>query len=154
MHFNNSKIAATFIKRVLEHRDKKDIQVLHQPSDKKSLHVNLIETPTVESCLPTITHHVKFSREHFHAFGHYFPKWEGQEGESLNKNILFGLPSNSIIYIALPDEIKMMSVKDWKDYNLGWTTKSGAELYTIPYDDMEFFYEQKDDPFGLWEIGL
>ena len=47
-----------------------------------------------------------------------------------------------------------MSVKDWKDYNLVWTTKSGAELYTVPYDDMEFFYQQKDDPFGLWEIGL
>ena len=150
MHFNNSKIAADFIKRVLEHRDKKDIQVLHQPSDKKSLHVNLIE----KDGLKKITHHVKFSREHFHAFGHYFPKWDGQEGESLNKNIIFGLPSNSIIYIALPNEIKMMSVKDWKDYNLVWTTKSGAELYTVPYDDMEFFYQQKDDPFGLWELGL
>ena len=43
MHFNNSVIAANFIKKILERRDKKNIQVLHQPSDKKSLHVNLIE---------------------------------------------------------------------------------------------------------------
>ena len=152
MHFNNSVIAANFIKKILERRDKKNIQVLHQPSDKKSLHVNLLEIP-VDFRMETITHHVKFSREHFHAFGHYFPKWENQDGESINKNILLGLPRNSIIYIALPDEIKMMSLKDWLDYNLLWSTKSGAELYTIPYDDMKYFYQQKDDPFGLWEFG-
>ena len=150
MHFNNSVIAANFIKKILERRDKKNIQVLHQPSDKKSLHINLIE----KDGLKKITHHVKFSREHFHAFGHFFKKWDGQEGESLNKNILLGLPSNSIIYIALPDEIKMMSAKDWIEYNLIWTTKSGAELYTIPYDDMEYFYQQKDDPLGLSSLGL
>ena len=149
MHFNNSKIAADFIKKILEIRDKKNIQVLHQPSDKKSLHINLIE----KDGLKKITHHVKFSKEHFHAFGHFFKKWEGQEGESINKNILLGLPSTSIIYIALPDEIKMMSAKDWIEYNLVWTTKSGAELYTIPYDDMTYFYQQKDDPLGLWEFG-
>ena len=153
MHFNNSVIAANFIKKVLERRDKKNIQVLHQPSDKKSLHVNLIETPNYLAGLPQITHHVKFSKEHFHAFGHFFKKWEGQEGESINKNILLGLPSTSIIYIALPDEIKMISVKGWLEYNLLWTTKSGAELYTIPYDDMTYFYQQKDDPLGLWEFG-
>ena len=146
MHFNNSKIASDFIKKVLEIRDKKNIQLVHQPSDKKSLHVNLLDIDS------NITHHVKFSREHFHAFGHFWKKWEGQEGESINKNILLGLPSNSIIYIALPDEIKMMSLKDWLDYNLLWTTKSGAELYTIPYDDMKYFYQQKDDPFGLYEV--
>ena len=150
MHFNNSVIAANFIKKILERRDKKNIQVLHQPSDKKSLHINLIE----KDGLKKITHHVKFSREHFHAFGHFFKKWDGQEGESLNKNILLGLPSTSIIYIALPDEIKMMSLKDWLEYNLLWTTKSGAELYTIPYDDMEYFYQQKDDPLGLASLGL
>ena len=138
MHFNNSVIAANFIKKILERRDKKNIQVLHQPSDKKSLHINLIE----KDGLKKITHHVKFSREHFHAFGHFFKKWDGQEGESLNKNILLGLPSTSLIYIALPDEIKMMSAKDWIEYNLVWTTKSGAELYTIPYDDMTYFYQQ------------
>ena len=149
MHFNNSVIAANFIKKILERRDKKNIQVLHQPSDKKSLHINLIE----KDGLKKITHHVKFSREHFHAFGHFWKKWEGQEGESINKNILLGLPSTSLIYIALPDEIKMMSAKDWIEYNLVWTTKSGAELYTIPYDDMKYFYQQKDDPFGLWEFG-
>ena len=150
MHFNNSVIAANFIKKILERRDKKNIQVLHQPSDKKSLHINLIE----KDGLKKITHHVKFSREHFHAFGHYFPKWENQDGESINKNILLGLPSNTLIYIALPDEIKMMSLKDWLEYNLLWTTKSGAELYTIPYDDMEYFYQQKDDPLGLSSLGL
>ena len=154
MHFNNSVIAADFIKKVLEIRDKKNIQVLHQPSDKKSLHVNLIETPNYLAGLPQITHHVKFSKEHFHAFGHFFKKWEGQEGESINKNILLGLPSNTLIYIALPDEIKMMSLKDWLEYNLLWTTKSGAELYTIPYYDMEYFYQQKDDPLGLSSLGL
>ena len=153
MHFNNSVIAADFIKKVLEIRDKKNIQLVHQPSDKKSLHVNLLEIP-VDFRMQTITHHVNFSREHFHAFGHFFKKWEGQEGESLNKNILLGLPSTSIIYIALPDEIKMMSAKDWIEYNLIWTTKSGAELYTIPYDDMEYFYQQKDDPLGLSSLGL
>ena len=149
MHFNNSVIAANFIKKILERRDKKNIQVLHQPSDKKSLHINLIE----KDGLKKITHHVKFSREHFHAFGHFFKKWDGQEGESLNKNSLLGLPSTSLIYIALPDEIKMMPAKDWIEYNLVWTTKSGAELYTIPYDDMTYFYQQKDDPLGLWEFG-
>ena len=66
MHFNNSVIAANFIKKILERRDKKNIQVLHQPSDKKSLHINLIE----KDGLKKITHHVKFSREHFLKFRH------------------------------------------------------------------------------------
>ena len=51
-------------------------------------------------------------------------------------------------------EIKMMSLKDWLEYNLLWITKSGAELYTIPYDDMTYFYQQKDDPLGLSSLGL
>ena len=153
MHFNSSKMAADFIKKIFEIKYRKNIQVVHQPSDKKSLHVNLLEIP-VDFRMETITHHVKFSKAHFHAFGHFFKKWEGQEGESINKNILLGLPSTSIIYIALPDEIKMMSLKDWLEYNLLWTTKSGAELYTIPYDDMKYFYQQKDDPLGLASLGL
>ena len=151
MHFNSSKMAADFIKKIFEIKYRKNIQVVHQPSDKKSLHVNLLETDS--KGWRKITHHVKYSKEHFHAFGHYFPKWENQDGESINKNILLGLPSNTLIYIALPDEIKMMSLKDWLEYNLLWTTKSGAELYTIPYDDMTYFYQQKDDPLGLWEFG-
>mgnify|MGYP000701698714 CR=1 FL=1 len=150
MHFNNSVIAANFIKKILERRDKKNIHVLHQPSDKKSLHVNLLETDS--KGWRKITHHVKFSKEHFHAFGHFFKKWEGQEGESINKNILLGLPSTSIIYIALPDEIKMMSLKDWLEYNLFRETINGSELYSIPYDDMKIFYKQSDDFFGIWEF--
>ena len=158
-HFYNAKQAADFIKRVLEVREKIIVRIHHMPLGK-ALHMNLIETfDTIktqsQSVDKTRIHHIKFTKRHYETFGFKFPKWSGEMGESINKDIIDVLPENSIIYFVMPDSIWTITRKDILAYNCLWYIKDVKPVYSIPLSALKEFYNQtgeKSDPFGLYEV--
>ena len=150
MHFHNAKVASQFIQRVLEKKFKRIVQIQHNPTEKR-LHMNLIEK------LPdgtTLTHHVKFTKTHYHTFGVRFPKWSGEEGESINKEIIDGLSENSIIYFVMTEEIYTMTRKDVIDYNCQWLIGGVRPVYSVPLSALTPFYRKEDWHLdGMWELG-
>jgi len=158
-HFYNAKQASEFIKRVLEVRHKIIVRLHHNPTEK-SLHMNLIEElgdNIPDNLVKTRTHHVKFTKRHYETFGFKFPKWSGEEGESINKEIIDVLPENSIIYFVMPDSIWTITRKDILEYNCLWYIKDVKPVYSVPLSALKEFYNQtgeNSDPFGLYEVFL
>jgi len=152
LRFSNSKNTALHIKRVLELQGKK-IELIHMDRDQKSLHIDLIEKN--KEGFKIKTHHVKFSKNTFHAFGHYFPKWKDQEGETLNDQVIKRLPDDTVLYFGYQDEIRTMTLKYFKSYGLTRIAKNNQLLHHVPFDDLDIFWNdeiQKLDQFGLTEL--
>jgi len=150
MHFYNAKHSANFIKSVLEKKEKIIVQIHHNPTER-SLHMNLVQTLTDGK---TRIHHIKFTKTHYHTFGVRFPKWSGEEGESINKEIIDSLPENSIIYFVMPTEIYKITRKDILQYNCLWYIKDVRPVYSVPLSALEPFYQEGDWHIdGLWEFG-
>ena len=151
-HFYNAKQASEYIKRVLEVREKIIVRIHHMPTGK-ALHMNLIETYATSEY--TRIHHVKFTKRHYESFGFKFPKWSGEMGESINKEIIDVLPENSIIYFVMPDSIWTITRKDLLEYNCLWYIKDVKPVYSVPLSALKEFYNQtgeNSDPFGLYEV--
>ena len=147
MRFINSINVAEHIKRILEYEGAK-IQMIHTDRDKRSLHIDLLETEKDK----TITHHVKFSKELFNSFGYYFPEYTGQKGETLNETVIRRLPENTILYFGYHAEIRSITLKEFLAYDLSRIAKSGQVLHSMPFDDIPIFWNddiQKEDFFGL-----
>jgi len=150
MHFYNAKHSANFIQRVLERSEKAIIQLVHRPTEKK-LHVELIQK--LENG-KTRTHHIKFTKEHLHYFGRIFPKWEGEEGESINKEIIDQLPEDSIVYFVMKTEIYKITRKEIIEYDCQWLIKNVRPVYSVPLSALTPFYQEGDWHIdGLWEFG-
>ena len=153
MRFSNSKNVAIFVKRLLELEGKK-IELLHMDRDQKSLHIDLIEKN--KEGFRIKTHHVKFSKDVFNYFGFYFKKWEGLTGETLNDQVIKRLPDDTVLYFGYQDEIRKMTLKDFKDYNLTRIAKNNQLLHHVPFDDLDIFWnddiQKQNDPFGLSEF--
>lgn len=152
MRFSNSKNAAVFIKRLLE-IEGKEIELIHMDRDQKSLHIDLIEKNKEGWRIKT--HHVKFSKDVFNYFGFYFKKWEGLTGETLNDQVIKRLPDDTVLYFAYQDEIRKMTLKDFKSYDLTRIAKNNQLLHHVPFDDLEIYWNdeiQKLDQFGLNEL--
>ena len=152
-HFYNAKQASEFIKRVLEVRHKIIVRLHHNPTEK-SLHMNLIEE---QSDGKTRIHHVKFTRRHYETFGFKFPRYSGQMGESINKEIIDTLQENAIIYFVMPDSIWKITRKDMLECDCQWTPEHRTPVYSIPLSALTEFYNQSgenSDPFGLYEVFL
>ena len=152
-HFYNAKQASEFIKRVLEVREKIIVRIHHYRIGK-ALHMNLIQELSDGK---TRTHHVKFSKRHYETFGFKFPKWSGEMGESINKEIIDVLPENSIIYFVMPDSIWTITRKDMLEYNCQWLIGNVKPVYSVPLSALKEFYNQtgeNSDPLGLYEVFL
>ena len=151
MHFYSAKQAAKCIQMALEIRHKIITQVHHQPTER-ALHMNLIEKLENNN---TRIHHIKFTRNHYHTFGVRFPKWNDEEGESINKEIIDNLADNSIIYFVMPDSIWTITRKEIVDYDCQWLFKDVRPVYSVPLSALKEFYNQtgvNSDPFGLYEV--
>ena len=150
MHFYNAKHSANFIKMVLEKKMKIIVQIQHRPTER-SLHMNLIQT------LPDgkiKIHHIKFTKTHYHTFGVRFPQWKGEEGESINKEIVDELPEDSIIYFVMEREIYTITRKEMLDLDCQWLIKDVRPVYSVPLSLLKPFYQEGDWHLdGLWEIG-
>ena len=142
MHFYDSKQASNFIKVVLKQRHNIIVQEVHKPT-QRSLHMELLEK------LPdnTIkTHHVKFSREHYHQFGNRFPQWYGQQGESINKDIVVGLPDNALFYFVFPESIWTITKhKIMNECGCEWIPKHKTPVLSVPLSELTEFYNQTGD---------
>jgi len=158
-HFYNAKQASDFIKRVLEVREKIIVRIHHMPTGK-ALHMNLIQElgdNIPDNLVKTRIHHVKFTKRHYETFGFKFPKWSGEMGESINKEIIDVLPENSIIYFVMPDSIWTITRKDMLEYNCQWLIGNVKPVYSVPLSALKEFYNQtgeNSDPLGLYEVFL
>ena len=113
--------------------------------------MNLIETLSDGK---TRIHHVKFTKRHYETFGFKFPKWSGEMGESINKEIIDVLPENSLIYFVMQKEIYKITRKLLLEYNCLWYIKNVRPVYSVPLSALTPFYQEGDWHIdGLWEFG-
>ena len=143
MIFTNSKDVADYVENDLRNRGI-ECQRSFTHHNPKSAHINLIEKSTGRC------HHIKFAKEPFHAFKHYFGKIsKGDKGETLDERVLDSLEENDMLYFGYPDKIYNCLKKEFTGARLSRTMKSGINVFSFPIECLELFQGEEDRPAWL-----
>ena len=130
--FSSTENACDFIQAKLREQGIETERV-HTHHTRDGIHINLIEKNTNK------THHVKFSKEPFHAFGYFFKAWKGEKGDSLDDSVLETLQDTDVLYFAYPDKILKTEKERFVQPKLYRKNNKGILTCSFALSDMEVF---------------
>lgn len=86
-------------------------------------------------------YHVKFSREPFRAFGHYFNEFKGELGDSLNVEYINRLQDWDLVIFTYPNKAYIVRVDKIRKLNLLRVTKDGETTISFPLESCMNFQD-------------
>lgn len=130
----NSKEAGQIVKGLLANGGNPCTEYIRKRTDT-ARHIELISKDNHR------VHYVKYSKLPFQKFGQFFSEWAGEEGESLDNDVIQRLGFNDTLYFAHPDKIYKIELRDFIKPKLTRTTKKGTLTWSFPIDLMDTFME-------------
>jgi len=134
MVIKNSKEAGDIVKSLLANGGDVCQEFIRKRTDNAT-HIELISKHSNK------VHYVKYSKRPFEKFGQFFPAWIGEEGESVDNDVIQRLGFNDYIYFAHPDGIHRIEMRDFIKPKLTRTTRKGDLTWSFPIGLMELFME-------------
>lgn len=88
-----------------------------------------------------VTYHIKYATSPFMTFGYVFRQYQGEIGETLDKEVIDSLKDSDVLFFAQPNKIYYCSVSKFKEFMLQRPNdkSQGKITYSVPMKILERF---------------